>query len=157
MTANEMKASLRRIKPGACLVAALVLAGATSGCMAYDPFDRTIDPTSPAAQRVEALTQSDMAYPRWADFPPAPQNVPTETDIRNQVLGLESSELRLNREVAAIVWTLTPADGGPWAERTRNRVDVRLARPARPDEAAEAVAWAQRMRQRAEPPPPIDH
>jgi hypothetical protein len=157
MTGSEMKANPQRIEAWVRLAAALVLAGATGGCMAYDPFNQTIDPTSPAAQRVGVQTRTDMAYPRWADFPAEPRNVPTATDIRNRVLGLEASELELNRQVAAIAWTLTPEDGAPWAERTRNRIDPRLSRPARPDEATEAVAWAQRMRERAAPPPPIDH
>lgn len=155
MTGDGMNASLHRIESLARLAAALALTGLVSGCVTYDPFDQSIDATSPAAQRVNAVAHADQSYPRWEDFPAAPQNVPTATDIRNRVSGLEASELELNRELAAIQWTLTTDDGAPWAERTLNRVDPRLARPARPDEAAEAVAWAQRMRERAVPPPPI--
>ena len=155
MTGNGMKASLQRIESRVSLVTALLLAASLSGCMTYDPFNQAIDATSPAAMRTEALTRTDLAYPRWEDFPAAPQNVPTTTDIRNRVVGLETAELQLGREVSALQWTLTPDDAEPWAERTRNRVDLRLARPIDAEAAAAASAWAQRMRERAEPPPPI--
>lgn len=155
MTGDGMNASPHRIESVAHLAVALALTGLVSGCMTYDPFNQSIDASSPAAHRVDAVTRADRPYPRWEDFPAAPQNVPTATDIRNRVLGLEAAEVELNRELAAIQWTLTPDDGAPWAERTLNRIDPRLARPARPDEAAEALAWAQRMRERAVPPPPI--
>jgi len=157
MTGDGMNASLQRIESWARLVAAVALAGAVSGCMAYDPFNQTIDPNSPAAQRVAALARADQSYPRWADFPAAPQNVPTDADIRNRVLGLETAELQLNRQVSAIDWTLTEADGEPWAIRSRNRIDPRLARPVDPDVLAEALTWARRMRERSEPPPPINY
>ena len=71
-----------------------------------------------AAQRVAVLARADQSYPRWEDFPAAPQNVPAAADIRNRVLGLESAERQLNRDVAAIDWTLDQGDGEPWAERT---------------------------------------
>lgn len=157
MTGDEMNANLGRIASWARRAAVAGLGFAVTGCMAYDPFNQSIDPNSPAAQRVEALARADDSYPRWEDFPAAPQNVPTAADIRNQVLALESDEAELNRQVAAIDWTLDEDDGAPWAERTRNRIDPRLARPVSPDEMAEALAWAQRMRARSTPPPPINY
>lgn len=152
-----MNASLQRIETWARLAAAVVLVGTTSGCMAYDPFNRDIDPNSAAAQRVAELARADRTYPRWSQFPAAPQNVPTDTDIRNQVLGLEAAELQLNREVSAIDWTLDESDGAPWASRTLNRIDPRLSRPADPQAVQEALAWAERMRERSVAPPPINY
>jgi len=157
MTGDRMNASLHRIDFWARLAAVAALAGVASGCMAYDPFSQAIDPNSAAAQRVAELARADRTYPRWRDFPAAPQNVPTETDIRNRVLGLEASEMQLNREIAAIDWTLTQADGDPWAGRTRNRLNPQLARPADPNAIPDALAWAERERQRAVPPPPINY
>lgn len=157
MTGNRMKASRQRIESWARL--ALVFAGglSVSGCLGLDPFNQEIDPNSPAAQHVASLARADDSYPRWADFPAAPQNVPTAADIRNRVLGLEAAEAQLNSQVAAIDWTLTEADGDPWAIRTRNRIDPRLARPVDPNAVAEALAWAERMRERSVPPPPINY
>ena len=157
MTGGGMNASLQRIESLARVAAAVALAGAVSGCMAYDPFNQTIDPNSSAAQRVAALARADDSYPTWADFPAAPQNVPTAADIRNRVLNLETAELELNRQVAGIDWTLDEDDREPWAERTRNRLNPRLTRPVDPSEVSEALAWAERMRARSTPPPPINY
>lgn len=157
MTGDEMNANLGRIGFWARGLVLAAVGGALTGCMAYDPFNQAIDPNSAAAQRVEALARADDTYPRWEDFPAEPQNVPTAADIRNQVRTLESDEAELNRQVAAIDWTLDEDDGDPWAQRTRNRIDPRLARPVDPDDMAEALAWANRMRERSTPPPPINY
>lgn len=157
MTGDRMKASRQRIESWMRLTLIAAMAGVASGCMSISPFNQEIDPTSPAAQRVAALARADDSYPRWADFPAAPQNVPTATDIRNRVLELEAAEALLDRQVEAIDWTLNEDDGDPWAIRTRNRIDPRLSRPVDPDAVAEAVAWARRMRERSEPPPPINY
>lgn len=150
MTGDDMKAILVRVGT----VSALCVLSAA--CVSVDPFDRTADPTSPAAARVEALARANTEFPRWADFPDAPRNVPTAADIRNRVMGLEADETRLNTELAAIVWTLGPDDLEPWAERTRNRMDLRLAQTLDPEAAADARAWAESQRRRAVPPPPLD-
>lgn len=152
-----MKASRQRIESWARLALIAAVAGGLSGCLGLDPFNQQIDPNSPAAQRVAALARADGGYPRWEDFPAAPQNVPTAVDIRNRVLGLEAAEVQLNQQVAAIDWTLDESDGDPWAIRTRNRIDPRLARPVDPDAMAEALVWARRMRERSDPPPPINY
>lgn len=156
MTDDEMNANLVRIGSWVRGLALLAAGSAVTGCMSYDPFNQTIDPNSPAAQRVEALARADDSFPRWEDFPAEPENVPTATDIRNQVLALEAEETELARQVAAIDWTLDEDDGDPWAQRVRNRIDPRLARPVDPEDMAEALAWANRMRERSTPPPPIN-
>lgn len=157
MTGDVMNANLVRIGFWARGLAIAAAGCAATGCMAYDPFNQTIDANSAAAQRVEALARADDSFPRWEDFPAEPQNVPTAADIRNQVSALEASEVQLNRQVAAIDWTLDEDDGDPWAQRTRNRIDPRLARPVDPEAMAEALAWARRMRERSDPPPPINY
>ena len=116
-----------------------------------------VDPNSPAAQRVGALARADDSFPRWEDFPAEPQNVPTVADIRNRVLALEASEAQLNLQVAAIDWTLDEDDGAPWAERTRNRLDPRLAQAVDPAFLAAEIERARRLRERATPPPPINY
>lgn len=157
MTGTGMNASPHRIDFALRLFAVAGAICALGGCATYDPFNPATDPSSPAASRVETLARADQTYPRWEDFPAAPQNVPSAGDIRTQVVNLEASELRLNREISAIQWTLTQDDLEPWAGRTRNRVDPRLSRPVDPNELADALAWAERIRARATPPPPIVH
>ena len=158
MTGDEMNTTARRFpnRVRAVLLAAGVAAG-LGGCLGYDPFDTPTDPASPAAARVDMLATADQSYPRWEDFPAAPQDVPTVTDIRNRVVALETADAALTRDVAAIDWFLGPEDLEPWAERTRNRIDLSLAQPADPDALAEAEAWARRLRERAVPPPPIEN
>lgn len=155
-----MNAIARRFpRPGrAPLLAAAIVAasGALGGCVSYDPFDESTDAASPAAARVQALTSAPLEFPRWADFPAAPRDVPTAEDIRRQVVALEGADAQLAREVAAIGWFLGPEDLEPWAARTRNRLDRALAQPAAPGAVAEAEAWARQLRERATPPPPID-
>ena len=55
---------------------------------------------------------------------------------------------------AAIHWLLT-YDIERWAEASRRRVDPRLAAPVSPSSPDEIAAYAERLRQRATPPPPI--
>lgn len=160
MTGDEMNATARRfLRRGRAplLAAAFACAGGLTGCASYDPFDEPTDRTSPAAGRVEALAGADLSYPRWSAFPAAPRDVPTPADIRTEVTALETADAALARDVAAIAWFLSREDLEPWAARTRNRVDRRLAQPAPPGAVAEAEAWAREQRARATPPPPIDN
>lgn len=156
MTGSGMNATLDRVGWWSRAAAVCGLAGLMAGCMSYDPFNRATDPNSPAAQRVESLARADQAFPRWEDFPAEPQNVPTTADIRNQVVALQGADSALDRDVAAIVWTLNEDDGEPWAARTRNRVNMRLAQAVDPAAVAEALAWAERQRARSQPPPPLN-
>ena len=157
MTGDDMNANLARIGFWARGLAIAAAGCAATGCMAYDPFNQAVDPNSPAAQRVGALARADDSFPRWEDFPAEPQNVPTVADIRNRVLALEASEAQLNLQVAAIDWTLDEDDGAPWAERTRNRLDPRLAQAVDPAFLAAEIERARRLRERATPPPPINY
>ncbi len=157
MTGGEMNATLDRVATAAARLAGMGLMAALAGCVSYSPFNSETDPTSPAAQRVDALARADGAYPRWEDFPAAPRDVPSAADIRARVVALEASEATLARQVAGIQWTLNESDGDPWARRTRARIDARLAQPADPNAMAEALAWAERLRARANPPPPVQN
>lgn len=156
MTGDEMNATLDRVATTLGRLAGLAALGLLSACVS-SPFDRAADPTSPAAQRVETLARRDGAFPRWEDFPAAPQNVPTAADIRARVVAIEAAEAQLGQQVRAIQWTLNESDGDPWARRVRARITPQLARPVEPNAMSEALAWAERLRRRAAPPPPVQN
>ena len=155
MTGGGMNATLDRLAAPMRLASGLLLAGLCAACVA-SPFDRAADPSSPAAARVNELASANTAYPRWEDFPAEPTNVPTAADIRNGVLGLQASETRLNTQLAALQWTLGPDDGEPWAERTRNRIDLRLAQSLDPDFLQRQLDWAEQQRRRSVAPPRLN-
>ena len=138
------------VKAGAGAILGLSLAG----CLSTNPFDPPVDQSSPAAAQVETLARADADYPRWRDFPAAPQNVPTPAEIRTQVTLLETRQDAFATEVAALRWTLTE-NPEAWARQVASNINARLATPPPADATAQAEAFAARLRERAVPPPPI--
>ena len=136
----------------ACLALALLAGSAgLGGCLAHDPFAPTTDPQSAAAQRVNEASARDRPYPRWSEFPAAPQGVPTEGEFAMRVVATEKAKAILEAQARDLVWTLDNTEG--WATQARGFVDPALAQPAPPDARAQTEAWAAEMRAKATPPP----
>lgn len=113
-----------------------------------------VDDVSPLAPRIQTLVDENRHYPRWADFPAAPEALPPVEQVAASVGALNQSNAALTQEVARIGWTLD--DAARFAAETRQQVDDVPVSPdaARTREEIEAVA--QGLRERAKAPPPID-
>ncbi len=149
MTDREMNARHVKIVIGlmtAGLVASLGGCGTALGAR--------IDADSPAAPRVQALIDANREYPRWADFPAAPVDLPEPVAIAQRVNTLRVTSGALAGEVSRIAWTLD--DPVAFAEGVNARVAATPIAPATARTQAEIDAYAQALRQRATAPPPVD-
>ena len=147
MTGLKMNASAMKIL---AISAVCMLAGACGARFAAET-----EATSPLTGRIQALVDANREYPRWADFPAMPVDAPQPEVIAAEVAGLDRTGQALDQSVAAIDWTLTE-DPNAWAAGVRSRVEGARMSVGTARTAAEIEAFAQSLRERSEPPPPID-
>ena len=152
MTASEMNArGIKNIGRTGALVAALIV---TSACaVPVGPFDTRTD-ASPLTARVDALVAENRTYPRWEDFPGAPVDPPQPARIAAEVAGLEGTGAALDQQVSALTWDV--ADAAALGVAIQSRINAGYATPATAQTAAEVEAFARRLRERSEPPPPLN-
>ena len=147
MTGLKMNASAMKILAISAVCASLAACGSR--------FAAETEPTSSLSGRIQGLVDANREYPRWADFPAMPTDVPQPEAIAAQVAGLDRTGQALDQSVAAIDWTLTE-DPNAWAAGVRSRVEGARMSVGTARTAAEIEAFAQSLRERSEPPPPID-
>ncbi len=149
MTGREMNASIGKF---AALVAALGGGVVLASC--GGAFDPAVDPSSPAAARVEALVAANREYPRWEDFPRRTEPLPAPQQIAARVEALEGAGGELAAAAARIDWQTT-GDASAYAEAARARVEAVDVDPVTAETAAEIEEFARRARERGRAPPPI--
>jgi hypothetical protein len=125
----------------------------TGGCVGS--FDPQTDATSPLAPRIQQLVDANRTYPRWADFPATPTNLPQPTQVAANVNALSASNSMLATQVAAIDWTMD-SDPAAFVESINRRFDPARMAPIGAQTPEEVEALAERLRRRAAAPPPID-
>ncbi|MFN3230337.1 MAG: hypothetical protein ACK41P_10840 [Asticcacaulis sp.] len=151
MRTNGLKSDKRRSQSalGLMILSALAL----SGCAALpQPFDAPIDKTSPAAASAAAAAKSAKVYPRWAEFPEAPKDVPSLAEIKGRVESVEKVQATLQLETDALVWELTDPDA--YAKVHLARFDKNLMDRIE-KEPVDIEAWAKKNRDKVQPPAPI--
>ena len=126
---------------------------ATGGCVGS--FDPQTDATSPLAPRIQQLVDANRTYPRWADFPATPTDVPPPAQVAANVQGLNTTSGALATQVAGIDWTLS-SDPAAFVESIQQRFDPARMAPIGAQTPEEVEALAERLRRRAAAPPPID-
>lgn len=125
----------------------------TGGCVGS--FDPQTDATSPLAPRIQELVDAKREYPRWADFPATPTDVPPPVQVAANVNALSADSGALATQVAGIDWTLG-SDPSAFVESINRRFDpVRMA-PIGAQTPDEVEAFAEALRRRAAAPAPID-
>ncbi len=147
MTGLKMNASAMKILAITAVCTGLAACGSR--------FAAETEATSPLSGRIQGLVDANREYPRWADFPAMPTDVPQPEAIAAQVAGLDRTGQALDQSVAAIDWTLTE-NPNAWAAGVRSRVEGARMSVGTARTAAEIEAFAQSLRERSEPPPPID-
>lgn len=123
------------------------------GCLSIDPFQPDTDPNSAAQAAIAEAEAKNRPFPRWSEFPGQPEGLVGPIEVAEDVRRLEGGA------VALYAWARNnpplTTNNLAWAERTRDTIDPRLARPASADATAEAEALARRLRELATPPPPV--
>ena len=147
MTGLKMNASAMKILAISAVCASLAACGSR--------FAAETEATSLLSGRIQGLVDANREYPRWADFPAMPTDVPQPEAVAAQVAGLDRTGEALDQSVAAIDWTLT-GDPNAWASGVRSRVEGARMSVGTARTAAEIEAFARSLRERSEPPPPID-
>jgi len=137
----------------ATLATALGTSLLLGGCVGA--FDPKTDPTSPLAPRIQQLVDENRQYPRWADFPRSSTPLPPPTEIAADVGRLQGRSAALTAEMARIDWTLN-SDPAAFLAEINRRLDASQMSPQTLMTAQEVEAYAEELRRRATPPPPID-
>ena len=125
----------------------------TGGCVGS--FDPQTDATSPLAPRIQELVDQRREYPRWADFPATPTDLPQPAQVAAHVQALNADSGALARQVAGIDWTLSD-DPTVYVESITRRFDPAKMAPIGAQTPEEVEAFAEALRRRAAAPPPID-
>lgn len=128
-------------------VAALTAAGCAGSFVGKGTQDAAMAPT------VETLVAANRSYPRWADFPRASTDLPTDAEVASRIGGLSTTGSALAADVARIDWLL--GDPAAFAEAVNRRIDAHAMAPITAGTLAEIEAFAEAARRRAEAPPPI--
>jgi len=123
------------------------------GCVGS--FDPQTDATSPLAPRIQQLVDANRNYPRWADFPAAPTDVPQPAQVAANVSTLNADSGALAGQVAKIDWTMD-SDPTAFIESIQQRFDPAKMAPIGAQTPEEVEAFAETLRRRAAAPPPID-
>ena len=134
------------------LASACALSLGMSLCACSSLVSPKIDPASPAAASVARIEHTDLPYPRWSQFPSAPQQVPTPAEFAARANGAEGDQAQLLDEASKLQWTLCCTE--EWATQARSAIDPGLAVPAPADSDAQTDAFVKAMQAVATPPPP---
>lgn len=149
MTGVEMNASGAKKPMFAAVLAVGALLGGCSG-----PFKAAPTDDSPLSERIQQMVDANRSYPGWSDFPAAPTDVPDDRFVAERVAALARTGQDASRAAAAIQWTRD--DPATYADAVRRRMNAARMAPGTAQTAAEVEAFARALRERAEPPPPID-
>lgn len=150
MTGVEMNVFLSKKTILLAMTGLLLPAG---GCVGS--FDPQTDATSPLAPRIQQLVDANRNYPRWADFPAAPTDVPQPAQVAANVSTLNADSGALAGQVAKIDWTMD-SDPTAFIESIQRRFDPAKMAPIGAQTPEEVEAFAEALRRRAAAPPPID-
>jgi hypothetical protein len=147
-----------RAAPHAATLIGLSVALVLGGCVSVskiDPFaSGAVDPTSAVAEQVRQAPNTPGGYPRFKDVPPAPTDLRTPGDWRAAVT--DTWRIKLATETTAQRIPFSLSDSEDWAKTRRAMIPADQTAPAPSDSAAQSDAYAQALRERATPPPPLN-
>lgn len=106
-------------------------------------------PTPPEAV-IRDLERDEKGFPKWSNFPSAPQNVLTASDIRQRVTSIKAQETALETAVAQLKWDINDPEAVSAA--ARKRLNSELSRPVTKNSCAEIHQYALTQRAKAVPP-----
>ncbi|WP_333591873.1 hypothetical protein [Brevundimonas sp.] len=140
-----------RLKKMTAAVAGLGLGLGLTACAGS--FVAETDAQSPLAPRVQQIVDTHRVYPRWADFPATPSDLPRPVELATRVDALNASSAVLDGEAARLEWTLS--DPAAFVAQVNRRIQAAPVSPMSAQTQEEIEALAERLRQRATAPPPV--
>ena len=141
---------------GAAFAVFAVAALSVSACAEIDhrsPFNPPpINPSSPVAPYAEQVAQESFRTPSFASVPPKVTDVRAPAVYKQAVIG----EVQQRREVGAWLAQHPPMsdDAEAYAETERKRIPAQDAAAVPTQHDAEAEAFAKRLKEEAQQPPP---
>jgi hypothetical protein len=137
----------------------LLVAGAAAsaaGCASFPAGHANaklpVDPNSPVARDVAAALAHPGPYPKFAQIPKAPKDVPPSSLIRAEVASLNREQGKLETQQAALPPPATDTEAFAAAAGARTPDQAQAPGPQSPQETE---SYAQGLRERATPPPPL--
>lgn len=130
----------------------LILGFAAGVTACASPFSSSkVDPSSPVAAAATAAAKTNGPRRKFSDIPAIPKDVPTDAQIRANVVQQQSAGAALTKATAPNTWELK--DSEPYAAKARRDANPpALAAPTEADRA-NTEAFARAARGRASAPP----
>jgi hypothetical protein len=124
------------------------------------PVASSTVPPPPGPQAVAkpedfAVAKTHSGFPRWGDFPPPPQNVPTAKDIRARVMTLSDVRRDYLSVVNRLEWDMT--DPVAYQAQTIARIDQSKSALIETMTCEEVLEFARQKQKLATPPPVADN
>lgn len=111
-----------------------------------------IQPGSKIAQAIAEVKATPSAYPKLADIPAMPQDIPSAEDFAAAVASLDASAATLDRTLSTAPRSSPPDPD--WAASVLRSSGLEGITPPAESTRAETEALAAELRRRAMPPPP---
>lgn len=130
----------------------LILGFAAGVTACASPFSSSkVDPSSPVAAAATAAAKTNGPRRKFSDIPAIPKDVPTDAQIRANVVQQQSAGAALTKATAPNTWELKDSESYA-AKARRDANPPALAAPTEADRA-NTEAFARAARGRASAPP----
>jgi hypothetical protein len=148
MTLAQMTATFRNLLKADGRILAILAGSALSGCAASPFKSAAVDPTSPVAAEVSALTRADAPYPTFASIPQTPAETRPVAAYGQAARALEQAAADLEARTTDSAWTLNGTEA--FAAKARQDAGPEF----QPTGAPDTDAFLDEALRRATPPPP---
>ncbi|WKL56607.1 hypothetical protein Q1W73_13075 [Asticcacaulis sp. ZE23SCel15] len=136
-----------------------VICRADTPSVAAAPLVTTSDapesaPSIPTATVVRDIERDKKGFPKWSNFPAAPDNIPTSSDIKQRVSDIKAREDTLEQAVTGLKWDAI--DPASYSSSVRARLNADLSQPVTKNNCGDIHQFALSTRARVALPPSPD-
>jgi hypothetical protein len=136
-----------------------VICRADTPSVAAAPLVATSDapapaPSIPTATVVRDIERDEKGFPKWSNFPAAPENVPVASDIKQRVSDIKAREDTLEQAVTGLKWDAI--DPASYSSSVRARLNADLSQPVTKNNCGDIHQFALSTRARVALPPSPD-
>lgn len=111
-------------------------------------------PAVPTATVVRDIDRDEKGFPKWSNFPAAPEKVPAASDIKQRVSDIKAREEVLEYVVARLEWDAI--DPVAYSANTRARLNADLSQPVTKNNCSDIHQFAMAARSKVVVPPSPD-
>jgi hypothetical protein len=120
-----------------------------SACADFTVASVKVDPNSAIAPEVAKVAAAQKSYPKFSDIPPAPTDVRPPQQYGQRARDVVAAGAQLDAATAPSTWALSNTQG--FTAQARRQVGPDLNAGT----AADTETFANTVRKRATPPPPV--